>query len=256
MFGFLFSHNSQNDSTYIPEYGVKSPYANSILKPLNFASDYVDDLIKSNRDINVFINKIEDANKELFEIQNKMNNIGMSVESTIAYDEVEVIKSANKLAIGPRGNHFPILLRNNIVANPQFFGSRERIMQLVWEIEDIQPRLFQKAYRGDLLRVVPYFILIPSYGDKGICWESIDVKNRANGRGKILIPMYAKNLKRAVILGIGDFVWELAKEQASFRWMETGITGQYYDYYVKFIKKEMLKIFLLRRLFSLDREGK
>ncbi len=86
MFGFLFSHNSQNDSTYIPEYGVKSPYANSILKPLNFASDYVDDLIKSNRDINVFINKIEDANKELFEIQNKMNNIGMSVESTIAYE--------------------------------------------------------------------------------------------------------------------------------------------------------------------------
>ncbi len=59
MFGFLFSHNSQNDSTYIPEYGVKSPYANSILKPLNFASDYVDDLIKSNRDINVFINKLK-----------------------------------------------------------------------------------------------------------------------------------------------------------------------------------------------------
>ncbi|WP_210359839.1 hypothetical protein [Borreliella garinii] len=257
MFGFLFSHNSQNDSTYIPEYGVKSPYANSILKPLNFASDYVDDLIKSNRDINVFINKIEDANKELFEIQNKMNNIGMSVESTIAYDEVEVIKSANKLAIGPRGNHFPILLRNNIVANPQFFGSRERIMQLVWEIEDIQPRLFQKAYRGDLLRVVPYFILIPSYGDKGICWESIDVKNRANGRGKILIPMYAKNLKRAVILGIGDFVWELAKEQASFRWMETGITGQYYDYYVKFIKKGNVKNFFLEDYFLwIEKESK
>ncbi|ABH01671.1 hypothetical protein BAPKO_0417 [Borreliella afzelii PKo] len=257
MFGFLFSNNDQNDLAYMPEYGVRSPYANSILKPLNFASDYVDDLIKSNRDVNIFINKIEDANRELFEIQNKMNNIGMSVESTIAHDEVEAIRSANKLAIGPRGNHFPILLRNNVVANPQLFGSRERIIQLVWEIEDIQPRLFQKAYRGDLLRVVPYFILIPSYGDKGICWEPIDVKNRANGRGKILIPMYAKNLRKAVILGIGDFVWELAKEQASFRWMETGITGQYYDYYVKFIKKGNVKNFFLEDYFLwIDKESK
>ena len=72
----------------------------------------------------------------------------------------------------------------------------ERVIQLVREIENIQPKIFHKNYRGDFLRIVPYFILIPSYGERGVCWEPIDVKNRAKGRGKILIPMYSKDLER------------------------------------------------------------
>nr|WP_247031808.1 hypothetical protein [Borrelia venezuelensis] len=87
--------------------------------------------------------------------------------------------------------------------------------------------------------------------------EPVDIKNRAKGQGKVLIPMYAKDLRKAIILGIGDFFWKLVKDQASFRWMKTGITSQYYEYYFKFIKKSNVKNFFLDDYFLwLDKESK
>ncbi|QMU99183.1 hypothetical protein F0310_01950 [Borrelia sp. A-FGy1] len=256
MFEFLFIDDTSHEN-FISEFGIRRFYSDDILKPLNYASNYIDDLIKASKEVTSLISKIKESNKELVEIKNKIQDIDVSVSSNIAVEEVASLMEANKLTIGPRGNHFPILLKSNVVANPNFFGSRERVIQLVKDIEDIQPKIFHKNYRGDFLRIVPYFILIPSYGDRGICWEPIDIKNRAKGRGKILIPMYSKDLRRAIILGIGDFLWELAKEQASFRWMETGITGQYYEYYSKFIKKGNIKnLFLDDYFLWIDKESK
>ncbi|UGQ16083.1 hypothetical protein [Borrelia sp. RT5S] len=256
IFEFLFV-DSVPCEIFMAELGISGFYSDEILKPLKSASGYIDSLIKASGEIISLVAQIEDANKKLVEIKDKMQGIDVAGTSTIAVEEVGSLMEANKLTIGPRGNHFPILLKSNVVANPNFFGSRERIIQLVRELESIQPKIFHKNYRGDFLRIVPYFILIPSYGEKGICWEPVDVKNRANGRGKILVPMYPKDLRKAVILGVGDFLWELAKEQASVRWMETGITGQYYEYYSKFIKKGNVKDFFLNDYFLwIDKESK
>ncbi|BDU62923.1 hypothetical protein BOFE_04630 [Candidatus Borrelia fainii] len=257
MFKFLFVETSSNNEIFTNECIVSKIYSDDILKPLNLASHYIDKLIKTNKEIVSLMSQIEKANKELLEIKDKIQEIEMPNSSAIAVEEIGSLMEANKLTIGPRGNHFPILFKNNVIADPQFFGSRERVIQLVKEVENIQPRIFYKNYKGDLLRIVPYFILIPSYGERGICWEPVDIKNRAKGRGKILIPMYAKDLRKAIILGIGDFFWELAKDQASFRWMETGITGQYYEYYSRFIKKGNVKNFFLDDYFLwLDKESK
>ena len=40
----------------------------------------------------------------------------------------------------------------------------------------------------------PSSILVPCYGDSGVCWEPFDNHNRATSRGRIAIPMYPKNL--------------------------------------------------------------
>ncbi|WKC57957.1 hypothetical protein [Borrelia sp. P9F1] len=256
MFEFLFLDTVPSEM-FMADLGVSGFYSDDVLKPLKSASAYIDSLIKTSSEIVSLVNQIEEANKKLGEIKDKMQDLDVSGTSTIAVEEVGSLMEANKLTIGPRGNHFPILLKSNVVANPNFFGSRERVIQLVREIESIQPKIFHKNYRGDFLRIVPYFILMPSYGERGICWEPVDVKNRAKGRGKMLVPMYPKDLKKAVILGVGDFLWELAKEQASVRWMETGITGQYYEYYSKFIKKGNVKDFFLNDyLLWIDKESK
>ncbi|WP_306701191.1 hypothetical protein [Borrelia sp. BU AG58] len=256
MFKFLFVDAIPSEICMI-ELGISGFYSDDILKPLKFASGYIDDLIKFSREITSLVAQIEELNKKLAEIKDKMLDVDVSGSSNIAVEEVGSLMEANKLTIGPRGNHFPILLKSNVVANPSLFGSRERIIQLVREIESIQPKIFHKNYRGDFLRIVPYFILIPSYGERGVCWEPIDVKNRATGRGKILVPMYPKDLRKALILGIGDFLWELAKEQTSFRWMETGMTGQYYEYYSKFIKKGNVKDAFLNDYFLwIEKESK
>ena len=80
-------------------------------------------------------------------------------------------------------------------------------------------------------RIVPYIVLIPSYGEWGICWEPFERFNRGTGRGRIVIPMYPKNLYIAVLSAVADMRWQVAKEKASYYWMEEGLTGYYYQWF-------------------------
>ena len=84
-------------------------------------------------------------------------------------------------------------------------------------------------------------VLIPAYGDYGMCWEPFDRFNRATSRGRIAIPVYPKNLQVAVLAAIGDLRWQVAKEKASYYWMEEGITGNYYQWFQKMKLKGDLK---------------
>ena len=79
-------------------------------------------------------------------------------------------------------------------------------------------------------RIVPYVILVPTYGDMGLCWEPFDRYNRVTSRGRIVIPMYPRDLKIACITAAADLRWQVAKEKASYYWMEEGLTGQYFQW--------------------------
>jgi hypothetical protein len=43
--------------------------------------------------------------------------------------------------------------------------------------------------------------------------------------------MYPKNLFIAVLTAVADLRWQVAKEKASFYWMEEGLTGNYYQWF-------------------------
>ena len=49
--------------------------------------------------------------------------------------------------------------------------------------------------------------------------------------------MYPRDLKIAVLTAVADLRWQVAKEKASYYWMEEGLTGQYYEW----IDKQKLK---------------
>ncbi|KKK84181.1 hypothetical protein LCGC14_2785910, partial [marine sediment metagenome] len=74
-------------------------------------------------------------------------------------------------------------------------------------------------------------ILHPNYGDAGICWEPFERFNRASSRGRIVIPLYSKDLRIAVVSALADLRWQVAKEKAQHYWMEEGITGKYYQWF-------------------------
>jgi hypothetical protein len=74
-------------------------------------------------------------------------------------------------------------------------------------------------------------MLLPTYGDRGVCWEPVDKHNKATGRGRCACPMYPKNLSIAVLTAIADYRWQAAKEKASYYWMEEGLTGNYYQWF-------------------------
>ena len=92
---------------------------------------------------------------------------------------------------------------------------------------------------------MPYVILIPTYGDSGFCWEPFDRYNRITSRGRIAIPMYPKDLKIALLTAVADLRWQVAKEKASYYWMDEGLTGQYYQWIVSQKLKGDIKDFFI-----------
>jgi hypothetical protein len=43
--------------------------------------------------------------------------------------------------------------------------------------------------------------------------------------------MYPKSLYIAVLSAVADLRWQVAKEKASYYWMEEGLTGNYYQWF-------------------------
>jgi hypothetical protein len=125
-------------------------------------------------------------------------------------------------------------------------GFRENIISMLARIESIDPEAFCRYYKNRLNRIVPYVLLIPTYGDTGICWEPFDKHNRATSRGRIVIPMYPKNLYYAVLCAIADLRWQVAKEKASYYWMEEGLTGNYYQWFAAQKLKGDVKEFFIQ----------
>jgi hypothetical protein len=112
----------------------------------------------------------------------------------------------------------------------------EIIRELAW-IESIDPECFNRIHKNVPHRIVPYVLLVPTYGDSGFCWEPFDRFNRITSRGRIVVPMYPRDLKIACLTAVADLRWQVAKEKASYYWMEEGLTGQYYEW----IDKQKLK---------------
>jgi hypothetical protein len=155
--------------------------------------------------------------------------------------EFETVRQMIKMTIGRQGNHFPILSSEYFHCLPGDVGSRENIVPMLAWIESIDPEAFCRFYKNRLNRIIPYVILVPCYGDSGMCWEPFDRFNRATSRGRIAIPMYPRSLQNAVLSAVGDMRWQVAKEKASGYWMEEGITGNYYQYCQKMKLKTDLK---------------
>lgn len=138
-----------------------------------------------------------------------------------------------KMCVGKQGNHIPFLMKQYFKSNIRDIGTRENIINEFAIIEALDPGLFKRTFKRETNRIVPYVIIVPAYGDRGICWEPFEKFNRATSRGRVAIPMYPKDLKLAVIAAAADLRWQVAKEKAQHYWMEEGLTGRYYQWFTE-----------------------
>lgn len=145
--------------------------------------------------------------------------------------EMTTVRQMAKMTCGRQGNQFPILSKEFFHNMDKDTGFRENVLRELTWIESIDPNCFCRIHRNIPNRIVPYVLLVPTYGDSGFCWEPFDRFNRITSRGRIVIPMYPRNLKIACLTAVGDLRWQVAKEKASFDWMSDGLTGQYYQYF-------------------------
>jgi hypothetical protein len=215
-------------------------------------------MIKADRELDVFLREYKQAEEDVQVLTEKVEAEGgaAGVDSQALDTEFGTIRQMAKMTIGRQGNQFPILTKEYFHCMPQDVASRENILaQLKW-VESIDPQAFCRSYKNKLNRIVPYVILIPTYGDTGICWEPFDRFNRATSRGRIAVPMYSKSLTLALLSAVGDLRWQNAKEKASFYWMEEGLTGSYYQWFTaKKFKGDLKEFFINDYILWLTKES-
>ena len=215
---------------------------------------YTDVQKKAFGEINIRLHALQKVDKELSNylkefqeakgIEESLNDkagafneevVSASKEEILA--EMTTIRQMAKMTCGRQGNQFPVFTREFFHCIDKGTGFRENVLrELAW-IESLDPGCFTRIHKNVPNRIVPYVLLVPTYGDSGFCWEPFDRYNRITSRGRIVIPMYPRDLRIACLTAVADLRWQVAKEKASFDWMTDGLTGHYYQY----IEEQKLK---------------
>ena len=225
---FLKKHNT------LTRYGdLAAPYTPEQRNAVTEMQELARKLLQYDRELSAAVDNMESAVEKVKELERKAKEEGQesSLDSHALVEEFMAVKQMAKMSVGRKGNHFPILMQQYMRANIRDIATRENVITIMAEIERIDPGLFRRTFKRQTNRIVPYTIILPCYGEYGVCWEPFEKFNRATSRGRIGIPLYPKDLKSAVIYALGDLRWQVAKETASYYWMEEGITGWYYQWF-------------------------
>jgi hypothetical protein len=200
---------------------------------INEVQNLLKQMLKNDHELELSIKDFVSARADVDHLKDKLDAEGGAITVDIgAIDaEFDTIRQMAKMTIGRQGNHFPVLTAEYYHSTPNEVATRENVISMLARIESIDAEAFCRIYKNKLNRIVPYVLLIPTYGDLGFCWEPFDRFNRATSRGRIIIPMYPKNLYLAILTAVADLRWQVAKEKASFYWMEEGLTGNYYQWF-------------------------
>jgi hypothetical protein len=197
--------------------------------------DTVKALSRIDRETASYMKDLEQGLDDIQTIDGKLEAAGASSAVSVDIKAIETefgsIRQMAKMTVGRQGNAFPVLTSEFFRASMNGVGTRENVIKLLSWIESIDAEAFIRYYKNKPSRIVPYVVLLPTYGDFGICWEPFEKSNRATSRGRIAVPMYPKNLTLSVLSAVGDMRWQVAKEKSSFYWMEEGLTGNYYQWF-------------------------
>jgi hypothetical protein len=191
---------------------------------------------------------LSNIDKDLESLARKSDGVSfdnVADQKTVA-QEFQSIRQMAKMTVGRKGNHFPIFLAQFVRPVLREIGIRENVIAAMTQVEALDPGLFIRTHKQQNARIVPNILLLPSYGDTGICWEPFEKFNRATSRGRIAIPMFPKNLQVTVLTALADLRWHVAKEKAAYYWMEEGITGKYYQWFTECKLKGDVREYFIR----------
>lgn len=222
----LFAHTSVSGMPDILE-----PYDAMQKQTISLLPDMAKNLLKLDKELNDFLNAYRNAEGDTQALKARVQANEASANVGAVEGECDTIRQMAKMSCGRKGNHFPILSREYFRTSTRDIGTRENVLRELRWIESIDSQAFCRQYKTQLNRIPPFVILVPSYGDIGFCWEPFDRYNRVTSRGRIVIPMYSRSLRLVLLMATADLRWQVAKEKASYYWMEEGLTGNYYQWF-------------------------
>ncbi len=210
----------------------KQPYTEGQKRLFGEIQEKLRALLKVDKELAANLKEFEEArainNSLLDKLESEPESVEVNKQDLIT--EWGTVRQMAKMTCGRQGNQFPIFTREFYHCVPRGTGFRENVLDILKWVEDNDPDCFVRIHKNVKNRIVPYVLLLPTYGDFGFCWEPFDRYNRVTSRGRIVIPMYPRDLKISILMAVADLRWQVAKEKASYYWMEEGLTGQYYQW--------------------------
>lgn len=227
---------------------VPAPYTDAQKKTMGELAEVMRRMQAADKELVSSIETFDDSTKDVQSLREKVGALGEDSKANLQAlsQEFETARQMLKMCVGRQGNHFPLVSKEYFHLNLREMGTRENVLDALAWIESVDVQAYCRPYKNTLNRIEPFVVLLPSYGDQGICWEPFDRYNRHTSRSRIAVPMYPKNLKVAVAIAVADMRWQAAKEKASYYWMEEGLTGNYYQWFVKQKLKGDVKEFFIQ----------
>lgn len=238
------------DHSFIP--GAEphtQPFSESQKKMIAEITEKLRALLKNDKELTGYYTEYQSEKKICTSLDQKLSSVpeeALQVSNVDIQTELETVHQMAKMTVGRQGNHFPVFSREFFHCLPKETGFRENIINIMAWIESVDITAYCRVHKNAQNRIVPFVILIPTYGEFGVCWEPFSRYNRITSRGRIAIPMYSKNIKNALLMAVADLRWQVAKEKASYYWMEEGITGQYYQWFVSQKLKGDIKDYFIK----------
>lgn len=216
----------------IPE--IKAPPAENQVNLISQINSNLKNIGTLAKEMTRSVEQLEDLRATVMRLEQQVAAAGANAEHVnpkAGAKETETIQQMAKMCVGRQGNPFPLLYSKYFRSGLHAVGTRENVNNIIAEVEAIDPGVFERTFRQQTNRIVPNIVLLPSYGDQGVCWEPFERHNRATSRGRLAVPMFGKDLRTAIISALGDLRWQTAREKASHHWMEEGLTGWYYQWF-------------------------
>lgn len=247
----LSSHQIYDD-------GLKSTYDSGQKGAISDIMNVCRFLSNKDKELTNNFHTFENAKKQLQELEDKaaQEGVSSSLNTKTLESEFNTVRQMIKMVIGRQGNHIPFLMKQYFRSNLRDIATRENVIMEFAAVEAIDEGLFKRTFKRQTNRIVPYVILVPGYGEKGICWEPFERFNRATSRGRIAVPLFPKDLKIAVISAAADLRWQIAKEKAQHYWMEEGLTGRYYQWFTeKKMRGDVREVFIQDYILWITKES-
>ncbi|WP_372589006.1 hypothetical protein QQE94_06175 [Fervidobacterium pennivorans subsp. shakshaketiis] len=222
----LFERNVEEEKLKDLVKGVqgKGPYTKGVYVIFDEITKSIGKLKKLDNDIKNLKETLDKAREQAQAVQRLPKSNGKSS----AFTEPLVIRQMVKKTVGKLGIQYPALTSNYLREINAIF-SKKKSLKLFEELKLLDPTTLRRTIKGTEVFMSPFVILVPGYGESGFCWEPIEGLN-IYGRGRIVVPIFSRKGLDPFYQAFGEYRWKLEKELSFGRWMEEGLTGEYYQY--------------------------
>ncbi|MBR2215530.1 MAG: cyclic nucleotide-binding domain-containing protein [Selenomonadaceae bacterium] len=194
-------------------------------------------------------------------LKEKVNQGAMTAEAAeamlndgkamVSYEINNMIASANKMSSGSILSFVPIFSAPSAVKPLEScLATVERVTAALNRVRELDfgcfyrpaavgyPELKIRRFEYDV-EVLPYIILMPNLGSRGVMWQEIDTRRRTSPAHLVVSLLHSEELFDTVIKLCAQFRWEMCKRIQGIHYSdisEPSLTSEYCNY-LQFYKK-------------------